>query len=602
MMVPLACLADTVRPVWDSSLLKGAPVAPKEECAVTERTLLLSGPSALQMDAGCLPEKMAKFSVSAWVKPVSFDPYNEIFRVESNEGRVLFSFQEKGTVLSLGLFVNGNYQECDAPIRPDGLLDGGWHFVAATFDGKEHSVYLDGARIGRLPHAGDAVVARAPGFVGSAGGGECFQGGLDDVRLYTEALTPAAIADQFKAGAGVLTVRSSKAVPAEWQPFLNEKPTFAATLLEARAALKQGGRECPAQVRNLFAMNLAARFPEACGSYVRLFRQSPALFATLPDLAPLKGTLESQVTRLTEYMPLTDAQWAHCSAADKKRWQEIKGWSERMAAQIPKGGETLAPVLLEAVSANWPEVPERPSASEPVAPYVPPATPAVRTYTPEEARTAIERDWLRQVGDKPDLAHEIVRTLAVAARLGLKADGLEGVAAEASKGAISAEKTRELYLAVRRIRRALMLHNPAVDFSQLLMVDMPYPEGSEWMHETRHRLGYMAVPGGQLLVVDGLNLDGKVRRLMPQEPLHGSFWRSDLSFDGKRVLFCFKPHNEKSFHIYEINADGTGLRQITSGIYDDFDPVYLPDGKHFVFSPRAATPTCAACRRPTRTT
>jgi hypothetical protein len=94
----------------------------------------------------------------------------------------------------------------------------------------------------------------------------------------------------------------------------------------------------------------------------------------------------------------------------------------------------------------------------------------------------------------------------------------------------------------------------------------------------------MAVPGGQLIVVEGFSLDGAVRRLMPQAPLHGSFWRPDLSFDGKRVLFCFKPHNEKSFHIYEINIDGTGLRQLTSGIYDDFDPVYLPDGRHYVFS------------------
>ena len=71
---------------------------------------------------------------------------------------------------------------------------------------------------------------------------------------------------------------------------------------------------------------------------------------------------------------------------------------------------------------------------------------------------------------------------------------------------------------------------------------------------------------------------------MPQAPLHGSFWRPDLSFDGQKVLFCFKPHNEKSFHLYEINVDGTGLVQLTDGPYDDFDPIYLPDDQHIVFS------------------
>ena len=41
-----------------------------------------------------------------------------------------------------------------------------------------------------------------------------------------------------------------------------------------------------------------------------------------------------------------------------------------------------------------------------------------------------------------------------------------------------------------------MFRNPALDFDQVLFVDMPFPQGSEWQHETRHRLGYMAVPGG----------------------------------------------------------------------------------------------------------
>jgi hypothetical protein len=71
---------------------------------------------------------------------------------------------------------------------------------------------------------------------------------------------------------------------------------------------------------------------------------------------------------------------------------------------------------------------------------------------------------------------------------------------------------------------------------------------------------------------------------MPQPPLAGSFWRPDVSYDGRRVLFCFKPHNEKAFHLYEINADGSGLAQLTDGIYDDLDPIYLPDGRHILFS------------------
>ena len=33
-----------------------------------------------------------------------------------------------------------------------------------------------------------------------------------------------------------------------------------------------------------------------------------------------------------------------------------------------------------------------------------------------------------------------------------------------------------------------------------------------------------------------------------------------------------------------MNADGTNCRQLTSGIFDDLDPIYLPDGRHYVFT------------------
>ena len=39
------------------------------------------------------------------------------------------------------------------------------------------------------------------------------------------------------------------------------------------------------------------------------------------------------------------------------------------------------------------------------------------------------------------------------------------------------------------------------------------------------------------------------------------------------------PANEKNFHIYEINIDGTNPRQITQGIYDDVDPISAESDK-----------------------
>ena len=591
MLLPLACFAGAPQPVWHSGQLKDAPFAPESSCAVTDKTLLLPERHAIKVDVSTLPEKLEALSISAWVRPEKFDRYNEIFRIESGEGRVLFSFQEKGAILALGLDVNGYYRECDAPINPEELLDGCWHFVAATFDGKMLCVYLDGMLVHQLQRRGSAKVASAPGFIGSHGGrGEFFQGGLDDLRLYTETLSPAMLSAIFKEGASKLTEKAMASVSDEWKPFLQMRSTFAETLLKSRRILQKSGRKLPPEVKYIFAMNLAAKFPEECAKFAQLFSQAPSRFVVLPDLKELETAMEKQVATLIEYMPLTEDQWKLCSKEECGKWRELKKWTDKMASRMKSNEGVFAEILLQAVSADWPDVPARPKVAEAVAPYVIPATPDPKNWTGVEMTAAIEADWMRQVGNKPDLKDELARTRALAARLGVSAIGLDEIEKAAAVSKLPDAKKKDLYLAVRRIKRNLMFGNPAIDFSEILLVDMPYPGGKEWRHETRHRLGYMAVPGGQLLVLkfgsSGVLKFGEVsaRRLMPQAPLHGSFWRPDLSYDAKRVLFCFKPHNEKSFHIYEINLDGRGLRQLTSGIFDDYDPVYLPDGKHYVFS------------------
>jgi len=59
-----------------------------------------------------------------------------------------------------------------------------------------------------------------------------------------------------------------------------------------------------------------------------------------------------------------------------------------------------------------------------------------------------------------------------------------------------------------------------------------------------------------------------------------------VSFDGMKILFSMRPSGGGSRNIYEINADGTGLRQVTSGGGHDFDPLYLPSGRIMFTSSR----------------
>ena len=54
---------------------------------------------------------------------------------------------------------------------------------------------------------------------------------------------------------------------------------------------------------------------------------------------------------------------------------------------------------------------------------------------------------------------------------------------------------------------------------------------------------------------------------------------AEVHFSGKRVLFSMRRHKGEDYHIYEAQADGSGLRQLTGapGVAD-IDPLYLPDG------------------------
>jgi hypothetical protein len=204
-------------------------------------------------------------------------------------------------------------------------------------------------------------------------------------------------------------------------------------------------------------------------------------------------------------------------------------------------------------------------------------------------RTLQEIGWTREMAGRltaRDAAPDVSNNLASLAKLEGQIRAL-GRATSKDQAAV-----RDVYLGVRRIKRRIMFAFPEIDFSEVVFVDIPYTQGSAWFHESRYRSIMCASHGGELLVLKGLSPDGELRRLAPVED-RAALLRPDVSYDGKRVLFCMKPEAEKGYHVYEIGVDGQGLRQITSGGYSDLDPIYLPDGNIVFLTSRANV--CAGC-------
>lgn len=214
--------------------------------------------------------------------------------------------------------------------------------------------------------------------------------------------------------------------------------------------------------------------------------------------------------------------------------------------------------------------------------------------TAEQAKNMIEEDWIYQADDAvnaPLILREITAAQALASRLAKLNPALTFTAerttlaelecrVKALAPPLQEDALRDLYFQVRRVKRAILFQNPALNFQRILLADTPHYTSP---HESAHRNGYHygAAAGSRLLILDGLRPDAQEQELVSDA--EGYLMRMDLSFDASKIVFSLKPKQDKSFHLYEIGVDGQKRRQLTNSLYDDMDPIYLPDG-HILFS------------------
>jgi len=180
---------------------------------------------------------------------------------------------------------------------------------------------------------------------------------------------------------------------------------------------------------------------------------------------------------------------------------------------------------------------------------------------------------------------------------------------------INQENQKEAYFAASAIKRnVLMSLSPIAKTGDLLAVSHGLYEGSVHMlndnfkhsqdgtggHFVNQYFGHNSIAGGGLYRIKNYSVGRPIVENILENSIvengrykgkkldFGSFTTPDVSFDAKKIVFAWsanKGHNFNIFsqdtcwHIFSVDSDGTNLRQLTDGAYEDFDPCFLPSGR-----------------------
>jgi hypothetical protein len=190
---------------------------------------------------------------------------------------------------------------------------------------------------------------------------------------------------------------------------------------------------------------------------------------------------------------------------------------------------------------------------------------------------------------------------------------------------------RAIFEKLVSLRRRIAFKNPLLDFEAIVFLKHN-KQARGYRHMVDQYLGFNAEKAGGAYVLRlPFSERARAQSLLAGSPVasgrlqgrilenQGGFIGLDLDYDGQSILFAFTeaehlvPANasyesqyctqaemdkdkgalhhyfrpESTFHVFRAKADGTDLRQLTDGMWNDYDPCFLPGGRIAFISERA---------------
>jgi len=163
------------------------------------------------------------------------------------------------------------------------------------------------------------------------------------------------------------------------------------------------------------------------------------------------------------------------------------------------------------------------------------------------------------------------------ARLEASARAVMTEASENESG--QASRVLQLGAELKALRREALLANPLLRFDTLLVLK----DDASRFRLPRNDACYSSIPRRgydcEIATLSPVTPEGRLTTLF-KAPDGKYLADLDLHFEGDRLLLTMPGTNR--WQVFEMKADGSGLRQVTPSPHDDvdsFDPCYLPNGK-----------------------
>jgi len=161
----------------------------------------------------------------------------------------------------------------------------------------------------------------------------------------------------------------------------------------------------------------------------------------------------------------------------------------------------------------------------------------------------------------------------------------------------SIEAMDELRGDLLALQRDALIANPLVSAQPMLFVVREQYQSDHHNTATLFQTGEINTAkfrGPAALKTIDLRGNGRVETLLAVPD--GVARDPEVHFGGERIVFSMRRNIDDDYHIYAINSDGAGLRQLTHGPgVSDIDPLYLPDGRIVFTSTRE--PKYCMCNR-----